>query len=97
MLQPEANGRSEEIQKDRASDQAASIPVHGEHVDWDSLTSKEDDRVVRESTMFDIDRMINEGLGGGNVTVDNGKIGPSTTDTMKKISEAPRDTKEGDA
>ena len=40
--------------------------------------------------MFDIDRMINEGLGGGNVTLDNGLIGPSTTDTMDVVDESPR-------
>ncbi|GIP39990.1 hypothetical protein J31TS4_32700 [Paenibacillus sp. J31TS4] len=36
----------------------------------------------REEMFMDIDRMINEGLGGGNVTIDNGMIGPTTTDTM---------------
>jgi hypothetical protein len=33
---------------------------------------------------MDIDRMINEGLGGGNVTVDNGLITESTTDSMSE-------------
>jgi hypothetical protein len=32
---------------------------------------------------MDIDRMINEGLGGGQVTVQNGLIEESTTDTME--------------
>lgn len=32
---------------------------------------------------MDIDRMINEGLGGGQVTVHNGLITESTTDTME--------------
>jgi hypothetical protein len=32
---------------------------------------------------MDIDRMINEGLGGGQVTMNNGLISESTTDTME--------------
>ncbi|MED4602886.1 hypothetical protein P9314_19815 [Paenibacillus validus] len=36
----------------------------------------------RDSHFMDIDRMINEGLGGGNVTLHNGLIDDSTTDTM---------------
>ena len=46
--------------------------------------------------MFDIDRMINEGLGGGNVTIDNGLIGPSTTDTMDIVDESPRNREKED-
>ncbi len=37
----------------------------------------------REDNFLDIDRMINEGLGGGQVTRDNGLIEETTTDTMK--------------
>ncbi|TDF93868.1 hypothetical protein [Paenibacillus piri] len=36
----------------------------------------------REDYFMDIDRMVNEGLGGGNVTINNGLIEESTTDTM---------------
>ncbi|MCZ8515674.1 hypothetical protein O9H85_25340 [Paenibacillus filicis] len=36
----------------------------------------------RDTSFMDIDRMINEGLGGGNVTIHNGLIEESTTDTM---------------
>ncbi|MBP1995002.1 hypothetical protein [Paenibacillus eucommiae] len=36
----------------------------------------------REDSFMDIDRMINEGLGGGNVTLHNGLIEATTTDTM---------------
>lgn len=36
----------------------------------------------RESHMMDIDRMVNEGLGGGIVTPHNGLIEETTTDTM---------------
>lgn len=36
----------------------------------------------RDEHFIDIDRMINEGLGGGNVTLQNGLIEESTTDTM---------------
>ncbi len=37
----------------------------------------------RENNFMDIDRMINEGLGGGNITPHNGLIEESTTDTME--------------
>jgi hypothetical protein len=37
----------------------------------------------REDLDMDIDRMVNEGLGGGYVTVQNGLITESTTDTME--------------
>jgi hypothetical protein len=37
----------------------------------------------REDYFLDIDRMINEGLGGGQVTRDNGLIEDTTTDTME--------------
>ncbi|MEK8128116.1 hypothetical protein WMW72_09395 [Paenibacillus filicis] len=36
----------------------------------------------REAYFMDIDRMINEGLGGGTVSMHNGWIDDSTTDTM---------------
>ena len=36
----------------------------------------------RDENFMDIDRMVNEGLGGGNVTVNNGLIEETTTDTM---------------
>lgn len=39
----------------------------------------------RRQYFMDIDRMVNEGLGGGNVTCHNGLIGESTTDTMDEI------------
>jgi hypothetical protein len=41
----------------------------------------------REDFFMDIDRMVNEGLGGGTVTMDNGFIGDSTTDTMNHPEE----------
>ncbi|EGG37116.1 hypothetical protein [Paenibacillus sp. HGF5] len=94
MMESRETEKSEEIQKDRASDHSASEPVNGGMVDWNSLTSEESE-ISRESTMFDIDRMINEGLGGGNVTMDNGLIGPSTTDTMEVVDESPREPEEG--
>ena len=94
MMESRETATSEEIQKDRASDHSASEPVNGDMVDWNSLTSEESE-ISRESTMFDIDRMINEGLGGGNVTMDNGLIGPSTTDTMEVVDESSREPEEG--
>ncbi|UJF34251.1 hypothetical protein [Paenibacillus hexagrammi] len=36
----------------------------------------------KDDYFMDIDRMINEGLGGGTVTIHNGLIEESTTDTM---------------
>ncbi|WP_197035545.1 hypothetical protein [Paenibacillus sp. UNC451MF] len=36
----------------------------------------------REDYFMDIDRMVNEGLGGGYVSLNNGLIEESTTDTM---------------
>ncbi|TCZ76384.1 hypothetical protein E0485_14395 [Paenibacillus albiflavus] len=36
----------------------------------------------RDKYDVDIDRMVNEGLGGGNVTQQNGLIEASTTDTI---------------
>jgi len=36
----------------------------------------------RDEYFMDIDRMVNEGLGGGNVTLHNGLIGETTTDTL---------------
>ncbi|GIP34019.1 hypothetical protein [Paenibacillus sp. J2TS4] len=38
----------------------------------------------KENRFMDIDRMINEGLGGGQVTINNGWIDESTTDTMEE-------------
>jgi len=38
----------------------------------------------RNSADMDIDRMVNEGLGGGNITLHNGFIDHSTTDTMRE-------------
>ncbi len=40
----------------------------------------------RDDYFMDIDRMVNEGLGGGNVTLQNGLIDESTTDTMEHES-----------
>ncbi len=36
----------------------------------------------RKDRFIDIDRMVNEGLGGGNVTSHNGLIEETTTDSM---------------
>ncbi|WP_164472793.1 hypothetical protein [Cohnella candidum] len=37
----------------------------------------------RDEYDMDVDRMINEGLGGGQVTNDNGLITETTTDAME--------------
>ncbi|WP_170295490.1 hypothetical protein [Chengkuizengella sediminis] len=44
--------------------------------------SNEEQNEGRENHFMDIDRMVNEGLGGGQVTQQNGLIDESTTDTM---------------
>jgi len=38
----------------------------------------------KEDKFMDVDRMINEGLGGGYVSKDNGLIEETTVDTMKE-------------
>jgi hypothetical protein len=47
----------------------------------------------RDDAFMDIDRMISEGLGGGQVTMDNGLIEDTTTDTMDQ-TESVLDKKE---
>ncbi|MBD2867974.1 hypothetical protein [Paenibacillus arenilitoris] len=47
-------------------------------------TSAEPKNEGRDDYFMDIDRMVNEGLGGGNVTMQNGLIDESTTDTMDR-------------
>jgi hypothetical protein len=47
--------------------------------DLDDLDSRQEGRNER---FMDIDRMVNEGLGGGTVTMHNGLIEETTTDTM---------------
>lgn len=39
----------------------------------------------RSNYEMDVDRMVNEGLGGGQVTVHNGLIDETTTDYMKSF------------
>ncbi|MFC4776127.1 hypothetical protein ACFO9Q_05020 [Paenibacillus sp. GCM10023252] len=50
----------------------------------DHSTSLQSDHEGREDYDMDIDRMVNEGLGGGTVTLHNGLIEESTTDTMEQ-------------
>ena len=69
-------------------------PVSSDILDWESITAP-DQEMRRESAMLDIDRMVNEGMGGGYVTEDNARIGQTTTDTMKTVDEKPQDTKKG--
>jgi hypothetical protein len=53
----------------------------------DRLTAESDDQ-GREANFMDVDRMVNEGLGGGTVNLQNGYIGDSTTDTMSEPDSA---------
>lgn len=42
----------------------------------------------RDRHFVDVDRMVNEGLAGGLVTLQNGRIESTTTDTMDDEDEA---------
>jgi hypothetical protein len=55
-------------------------------MDMDSEETQLSDSIHEGKDVYDmdIDRMINEGLGGGQVTVHNGLISESTTDTMEE-------------
>jgi hypothetical protein len=50
----------------------------------DSESIVDMDHEGRDDHFMDIDRMINEGLGGGNVTPHNGLIEETTTETMEE-------------
>jgi hypothetical protein len=52
-------------------------------VDKDKTQAEDLQHQGRDSFFMDIDRMVNEGLGGGVVTNDNGLIEETTTDTME--------------
>lgn len=49
--------------------------VSAEEVNWYNVTTSESDMAEEEAYMLDVDRMVNEGLGGGEVTIANGYIG----------------------
>jgi hypothetical protein len=57
----------------------------GEKAKMESENGQYDEAIHegKETYDMDIDRMINEGLGGGQVTLNNGLISDSTTDTME--------------
>lgn len=66
-------------------------------VDWHEVTTPEArDEETIEETAFDVDRMVNEGLGGGQVTDDNGYIGDSTSDALFDEHELEINKEEGD-
>lgn len=81
--------------KEQENFQSPNNAVDAEAPDWSALTGPEAQQ-ERESTMLDIDRMVNEGLAGGTVTPDNGMIGLTTTDTMKTVDETPGNTAKGE-
>lgn len=56
----------------------------------------ESDHEGRDEHYMDIDRMVNEGLGGGTVSIHNGLIEESTTDTMGEEDKPKETRKEGD-
>lgn len=63
---------------------SANKPRHAEKNKEQPIASFTEDTVFegRDRADMDIDRMVNEGLGGGNITLHNGFIDHSTTDTM---------------
>lgn len=66
-------------------------------VNWEAVTTPEDEvEESFENTAFDVDRMVNEGLGGGQVTQDNGYIGDSTSDALFDESEFQVNEKKGE-
>ncbi|OXM13737.1 hypothetical protein [Paenibacillus herberti] len=60
-----------------------SLQQGGAQSDTDAGVGHTNDHGGRVDYEMDIDRMVGEGLGGGQVTIHNGHIGESTTDTMK--------------
>lgn len=46
------------------------------------MQGKDTDHEGRNDYFMDVDRMINEGLGGGTVSMHNGLIEETSTDTM---------------
>jgi len=56
------------------------------------------DNEGRDRYFMDIDRMVNEGLGGGIVSPHNGFIGDTTTDTIDNVENVePKAEPPGDA
>lgn len=51
-------------------------------MEQNSKADQDQEQQGRDEFFIDIDRMVNEGLGGGNVTLHNGLIEETTTDTM---------------
>lgn len=48
--------------------------IDANSINWFNVTSPDTDH-DEEAYLLDIDRMVNEGLGGGKVTIKNGYIG----------------------
>lgn len=66
-------------------------------VNWEAVTAPEDEvEESFENTAFDVDRMVNEGLGGGLVTQDNGYTQDSTSDAFFDESEFQVNEKKGE-
>lgn len=51
------------------------------------MSNRENDFEGRDAYDMDIDRMVNEGLGGGQVSTQNGLIEESTVHTMTGASD----------
>jgi hypothetical protein len=56
--------------------------------DGTDTLEQDPDEQGRKEYFMDIDRMVNEGLGGGTVTMHNGLIEETTTDTMDRPESA---------
>jgi hypothetical protein len=70
----------------KQSEQGILSAKLNERGDWASMADQllnESDKEGRDQYFMDIDRMINEGLGGGMVTINNGLIEETSVDTMQ--------------
>ncbi|WP_373864530.1 hypothetical protein [Paenibacillus humicus] len=87
-----ASSRDEKSLPDLAAEMSTeldgSLEEGGARTMTDAGVGRTADHGGRVDYEMDIDRMVGEGLGGGQVTIHNGHIGESTTDTMMLKEEA---------
>jgi hypothetical protein len=70
------------MNKKTQSKETNYVPVSTNKDEFQTSTDADAVQQGRGEYFMDIDRMVNEGLGGGYVTLSNGLIEESTTDTM---------------
>lgn len=84
MLASKRDERSlAELDAEMSTELDGSLEDGGATSETDAGTGRTNDHGGRVDYEMDIDRMVGEGLGGGQVTIHNGHIGESTTDTMR--------------